>query len=562
MIACSNLSLRFGKKVLFEEVTLKFKPGYVYGIIGANGAGKSTFLKILTGELKPTSGTVSLDSGVKMGWLRQDHYAFDESTVLDTVLMGNKELYDVMKEKDDLYAKPDMTEKDGERAAELEIRFGEMDGYSAESTAGELLEGLGLPSDQHSLKMKQLTGGWKLRVLLAQILFAKPDLLLLDEPTNHLDIASINWLEQYLGEHDGTIILVSHDRHFLNNICTHMVDIDRQKATIYTGNYDFFTQASAGVIDAKQNENARREQRAAELKTFIARFSANASKSKQATSRFKMLDKLASEMEEILPSSRQYPRFLFKPKKDLGKDLVELVGLNKSFGPSAGSGQAPNVVLNNVTLALSGGDKIAVIGPNGVGKTTFLRTLLGAYQGEDKGDLAGRGLPADSGKINWGKSVFLNYMPQDTKEELTQDLDMVTWLKTWGPNEENQTIRGYLGRMLFSGEQQEKSVKVLSGGECQRLFLSRIMLLGGNVLVLDEPSNHMDLESIESLGKSLSEFNGGVIVTSHDQDLISRMANRVLELRMDGSWWDFKGSYAEYQAAAEELRKKNKKAKV
>ncbi|HTB33549.1 MAG TPA: ATP-binding cassette domain-containing protein, partial [bacterium] len=348
MIACSNLSLRFGKKVLFEEVTLKFKPGYVYGIIGANGAGKSTFLKILTGELKPTSGTVSLDSGVKMGWLRQDHYAFDENTVLDTVLMGNKELYDVMKEKDDLYAKPDMTEKDGERAAELEIRFGEMDGYSAESTAGELLEGLGLPSGQHALKMKQLTGGWKLRVLLAQILFAKPDLLLLDEPTNHLDIASINWLEQYLGEHDGTIILVSHDRHFLNNICTHMVDIDRQKATIYTGNYDFFTQASAGAIDAKQNENARREQRAAELKTFIARFSANASKSKQATSRFKMLDKLASEMEEILPSSRQYPRFLFKPKKDLGKDLVEVEGLNKSFGKQD--------VLKDVSLALSGGD--------------------------------------------------------------------------------------------------------------------------------------------------------------------------------------------------------------
>jgi ATPase subunit of ABC transporter with duplicated ATPase domains len=554
VIACSNLSLRFGKKVLFEEVTLKFKPGYVYGIIGANGAGKSTFLKILTGELKPTSGTVSLDSGVKMGWLRQDHYAFDENTVLDTVLMGNKELYDVMKEKDDLYAKPDMTEKDGERAAELEIRFGEMDGYSAESTAGELLEGLGLPSGQHALKMKQLTGGWKLRVLLAQILFAKPDLLLLDEPTNHLDIASINWLEQYLGEHDGTIILVSHDRHFLNNICTHMVDIDRQKATIYTGNYDFFTQASAGAIDAKQNENARREQRAAELKTFIARFSANASKSKQATSRFKMLDKLASEMEEILPSSRQYPRFLFKPKKDLGKDLVEVEGLNKSFGKQD--------VLKDVSLALSGGDKIAVIGPNGVGKTTFLRTLLGAYQGEDKGDLVGRGLPADSGKVNWGKSVMLNYMPQDTKEELTQDLDMVTWLKTWGPNEEIQTIRGFLGRMLFSGEQQEKSVKVLSGGECQRLFLARMMLLNGNALILDEPSNHMDLEGIESLSKALEEFPGGVLFTSHDQDLIGKVANRILELRPDGTWWDFKGPYSEFQVALEQQRKAAKKAKV
>ena len=553
MIACSNLTLRFGKKILFEDVSLKFKPGYIYGIIGANGAGKSTFLKILTNEIKPTSGTVSLDSGVKMGWLRQDHYAFDDLSVLDTVLTGNRELYDVMKEKDALYAKGDMTEKDGERAAELEIRFGEMDGYSAESTAGELLEGLGLPSDQHGKLMKQLTGGWKLRVLLAQILFAKPDLLLLDEPTNHLDIASINWLEQYLGEHDGTIILVSHDRHFLNNICTHMVDIDRQKITIYTGNYDFFVQASSGVLDAKQTENARREQRAAELKTFIARFSANASKSKQATSRFKMLDKLASEMEEILPSSRQYPRILLKPRKDAGKDMVEVEGLSKSFDGKP--------VLKDISLALSGGEKLAVIGPNGVGKTTFLRCLLGAYQGEDKGDLAGRGLAMDSGKAVWGKSVLLNYMPQDTKEELVEDRDMVTWLKAWGPNDEIQTIRGYLGRMLFSGEQQEKSVKVLSGGECQRVFLARMMLLGGNTLILDEPSNHMDLESIESLSKTLEEFPGSVLFTSHDQDLIAKVATRILELRPDGTWWDFKGPYAEYQQAQEQ-EKRNSRKKV
>jgi ATPase subunit of ABC transporter with duplicated ATPase domains len=554
VIACSNLTLRFGKKILFEDVSLKFKPGYIYGIIGANGAGKTTFLKILTQEIKPTAGTVSLDSGVKMGWLRQDHYAFDDLSVIDTVLMGKRELYDVLKEKDALYAKPEMTEKDGERAAELEIRFGEMDGYSAEASAGELLEGLGLQSDQHSLLMKQLTGGWKLRVLLAQILFAKPDLLLLDEPTNHLDIAAINWLEQYLVEHDGTIILVSHDRHFLNNICTHMVDIDRQKITIYTGNYDFFVQASAGVMDAKQNENKRREQRAAELKTFIARFSANASKSKQATSRFKMLDNLANEMEEILPTSRQYPRILFKPKKEPGKDLVEVEGLNKGFNGKA--------VLKDITLALSGGEKLAVIGPNGVGKTTFLRCLLGAYTGEDKGDLAGRGLSADSGKISWGKSVFLNYMPQDTKEELTEDLDMVTWLKAWGPNDEIQTIRGYLGRMLFSGEQQEKSVKVLSGGECQRIFLARMMLLAGNTLILDEPSNHMDLESIESLSKTLEEFPGSVLFTSHDQDLIGKVATRILELRPDGSWWDFKGPYAEYQQALEQEKRNKKKAKV
>jgi len=554
VISANNLTLRFGKKILFEDVNIKFKPGYVYGIIGANGAGKSTFLKILTGELKPTEGQVSLDGGVTMGWLRQDHYVFDEFTVIDAVLMGKKELYDVMKEKDALYAKPDMTEKEGERAADLEIRFGEMDGYSAESTAGALLEGLGLPSSEHGKLMKQLTGGWKLRVLLAQILFAQPPLLLLDEPTNHLDIASINWLEQYLAEHDGTIILVSHDRHFLNNVCTHMVDIDRQKATIYTGNYDFFTMASRASLDAKSTENARREARAAELKTFIARFSANASKSKQATGRYKMLDKLSEEMEEILPSSRQYPRFLMKPRKDLGKDLVDIQGLTKSFDG--------NVVIKDLTMTIAGNEKLAVIGPNGVGKTTLLRCLVEAFKGEDKGDLAGRGLKADSGKIEWGKSVLLSYMPQDTKEELTEDLSMVTWLKTWGPNEDMQTIRGYLGRMLFSGEQQEKSVKVLSGGECQRLFLARMMLLGGNTLVLDEPSNHMDLESIESLSKSLEEFPGAVIVTSHDQDLISKVATRILELRPDGSWWDFKGPYAEYQVALEADKKaRNKKNK-
>jgi ATPase subunit of ABC transporter with duplicated ATPase domains len=553
LISCSNLTLRFGKKTLFENVTLKFKPGYVYGIIGANGAGKSTFLKILTGELKPTEGQVNLDSGVKMGWLRQDHYAFDEYTVLDTVLMGRKELYEILKEKEALYAKPQMTEEEGERAAELEIKFGEMDGYSAEAQAGELLEGLGLQSSEHGKLMKQLTGGWKLRVLLAQILFAQPDLLLLDEPTNHLDIAAINWLEQYLGEHDGTIILVSHDRHFLNNVCTHMVDIDRQKITIYTGNYDFFVRASQSAIEAKENENARREARAAELKAFIARFSANASKSKQATSRFKMLEKLAGEMEEILPSSRQYPRFLLKPRKALGKDLLEVEGLSKGFDGKT--------VLKDLSFMLSGGEKLAIIGPNGVGKSTLLRCLLQAYDGEDKGDLAGRGLQADAGKIVWGKSVLLNYMPQDTKEELSEDRDMVTWLKTWGPQEEIQTIRGYLGRMLFSGEQQEKSVKVLSGGECQRLFLARMMLLGGNTLMLDEPSNHMDLESIEALSKALEEFPGSVIFTSHDQDLIGKVATRILELRPDGSWWDFKGSYAEYQQAAEAEKRNKRKGK-
>ena len=552
MISVSGLSLRFGKKVLFDSVTLKFRPGLVYGMVGANGAGKTTFLKILSGEIKPSEGQVVLDPGVKMGMLRQDHYTFDNQTVIDTVLMGNQELHQIEKEKDALYAKPEMTEKEAERAADLEIRFGELDGYSSASRAGELLAGLNIETESHNKLMKELTGGWKVRVLLAQILYAKPDLLLLDEPTNALDIASINWLEEYLNDYEGTIIMVSHDRHFLNRTCTSMVDIDRQKITFYPGNYDFFVAASQAAVGAQESENAQKERRAAQLKDFIARFSANASKSKQATSRYKMLEKL--EVTEIVPSSRQYPRFLLKPKAELGKDLVEVIGLNQSYGELK--------VLTDMNFALANGDKCAVLGPNGVGKTTLLRTLISAYQNEDNNEVAPKGLAPQSGKINWGKSARVNYMPQDTKEELTQDMSMVTWLRQWGPNLEEQAIRGFLGRMLFSGEQQDKSVKVLSGGECQRLFLARIMLVGGNVLVLDEPSNHMDLESIESLGKALEEFTGGVIVTSHDQDLIERFANRVLELRSDGSWLDFKGSYAEYQVAAEEYKKKMKKSKV
>jgi ATPase subunit of ABC transporter with duplicated ATPase domains len=554
VISVSGLTLRFGKKVLFESVTLKFRPGLVYGIIGANGAGKSTFLKVLTGEIKPSEGQVVLDPGVKMGMLRQDHYSFDDKTVLDTVLMGNEELYKIEKEKDALYAKPNMTDKEAEKAAELEIRFGELDGYAASARAGELLDGLGIDTDKHNKLMKELTGGWKVRVLLAQILYAKPDLLLLDEPTNALDIASINWLEDYLNDYEGTIIIVSHDRHFLNRTCTYMVDIDRQKITFYPGNYDFFVSASQGAVDAKLSENAQKEKRIAQLKEFIARFGANASKSAQATSRYKMLEKI--ELVEIVPTSRQYPRFLLKPKAELGKDLVEVQNLSKSYGELA--------VLKDLSFSLANGDKLAVIGPNGVGKTTLLKCLISAYQNEEPAanEVAPKGTAPDQGQVSWGKSVRVNYMPQDTKEELTEEKDMVTWLRQWGPNEEAQTIRGFLGRMLFSGEQQDKSVRVLSGGECQRLFLSRIMLLGGNTLVLDEPSNHMDLESIEALGKALAEFKGGVIVTSHDQDLISRCATRILELRLDGTWWDFKGDYQEYQAAAEELRKKSKRAKT
>jgi len=555
VISVSGLSLRFGKKVLFDGVTLKFRPGLVYGIIGANGAGKTTFLKILSGEIKPSEGQIVLDPGVKMGMLRQDHYTFNESTVLDTVLMGNEELYKIEKEKDALYSKPNMTEKEAERAAELEIRFGELDGYSAASKAGELLEGLGIATESHPKLMKELTGGWKVRVLLAQILYAKPDLLLLDEPTNSLDIASINWLEGYLNDYEGTIIMVSHDRHFLNRTCTYMVDIDRQKITLYPGNYDFFVAASQAAVDAKENENAQKERRASQLKDFIARFSANASKSAQATSRARLLEKI--ELEQIVPTSRQYPRLYFKEKQSAGKDILNVKSLCKSYGALK--------VLDKISFIIGNGDKIALIGPNGIGKTTLIKCLLGSYVAEGGGTpaLAQWGLKADAGQAVWGSTVRLSSMPQDVKEELTQDMTALEWLRQFAPLEEGQVIRGMLGRMLFSGEEQDKSVKVLSGGECQRMVLSRLMLEGGNVLLLDEPTNHMDLESIESLSQALSDYTGTVLFASHDQDLISKVATRILELKPDGTYADFKGNYTEYlDYSAAEAKRAKEKAKV
>ena len=552
MISVSALTLRFGKRVLFEGVTIKFKPGYVYGVIGANGAGKSTLLKVLSGELKPSEGQIALDAGVKMGMLRQDHYQFDPHTALDTVKMGNEKLYKIEKEKDALYAKGDMTDAEAERAGNLEIEFGDLDGYTADSRAGELLEGLSVPTAMHQRPMKELQGGLKVRVLLAQILYAHPDLLLLDEPTNHLDIDSINWLENYITDYEGTVILVSHDRHFLNNVCTHMVDVDRHTATIYTGNYDYFVMASQAAIDAKLGENSRKEQRAGELKEFIARFSANASKSKQATSRAKMLEKM--EFEEIAPSTRQYPRFALKAQKELGKDLVTVNGLSKIF-------KEGETILKNLSFHMAGGEKLAIIGPNGVGKTTLLRCLIAAFEdGELPKHLqvSPLGLKVDEGSVKWGKSVDINWMPQDTAEELTDELGMIQWLNQWDTKKDQGEIRSYLGRMLFSGEQQEKSIKVLSGGERQRLWLSKVMLLGGNTLILDEPSNHMDLEGIEALGKALSEFPGSVIVTSHDQDLISHVATRILELRPGGEWVDFKGRYQEFVEASNSKKGKKK----
>ena len=540
MLSVNNLTLRFGNKVLFDQVSVKFNPGYCYGLIGANGAGKTTFLKILSGEIQADEGEVALDRGVKMGVLKQDQYGYEDQTVLDTVLMGHEDLWRVQQERDALYAKPKLTDQEGHRAAELEAEFGEMDGYTITARAGELLEGLGIETEKHEWKMKQLAGGWKLRVLLAQVLYSRPDLLLLDEPTNHLDIKSIDWLEDYLNAYEGTLLVISHDRHFLNHICTHIADVDRQKVTIYTGNYDFFMHASQQALDTKMKENDRKEKRIAELKEFIARFSANASKSAQATSRGKLVEKI--ELEEIIPSSRQYPRFALKSKEGSGKDILSVRNLSKSYGKEN--------VLHGVNLLVGRGEKIVVIGANGLGKTTFLKCLLGAYRPEFPVlyDLAQCGHVSDKGSVlKWGGTVRLSSMPQDAREELTRDMTMLEWLRQYVPStEETQSLRATLGRMLFSGEQQDKNVLVLSGGECQRMMLARMMAEGGNVLILDEPTNHMDLESIESLSKALDEFEGTVFFSSHDQDLISKVATRILELKPDGTYVDFQGKYSDY----------------
>jgi len=536
MISAKDITLRFGKKTLFDKVTVKFNPGYCYGLIGANGAGKSTFMKILSGEIKPDEGEIAVDRGVKVAVLKQDQYAYDEYTVLETVLMGREDLWKVQQEKDALYAKSEMTHDEGIRAAELESHFGDMDGYTITAAAGELLEGLGVETAKHDWKMKQLTGGWKVRVLLAQVLYAKPDVLLLDEPTNNLDIRTIDWLEEYLNSYEGTIIVISHDRHFLNHICTHIADVDREKVTVYSGNYDYFTAASKQNLDAKMTENVRKEKQIAELKAFVARFSANASKSAQATSRARLLEKI--ELEQIIPSTRQYPRLFFKEKQPAGKDVLNVKSISKSYGDQK--------VLQKISFIVGNGDKIAVIGPNGVGKTTLVKCLVGSYHAEGS-DLAQWGVKIDEGQAAWGSTVRLSSMPQDVKEELTRDMTALEWLRQFAPLEEGQVIRGMLGRMLFTGEEQDKNVKVLSGGECQRMVLSRLMLEGGNVLIMDEPTNHMDLESIESLSTALAEYTGTVVFTSHDQDLIGKVANRILELRPDGTFTDFKGSYAEYE---------------
>lgn len=511
MITVTNVTLRYGKRALFEDVNIKFTPGNCYGLIGANGAGKSTFLKILSGELEPNKGEVSITPGERLAVLKQNHFEYEEVEVLKTVIMGHARLFQIMEEKDALYAKPDFSEEDGMRAAELEGEFQDLDGWQAESDAAELLIGLGIPKDLHDLKMKELDGNQKVRVLLAQALFGNPNILLLDEPTNHLDIESINWLENFLAKFEGTVIVVSHDRHFLNQVCTHIADIDFGKIQLYVGNYDFWYESSQLALKLVREQNKKTEEKRKELEEFIRRFSANASKSKQATSRKKMLEKL--QLEDIKPSTRKYPFIKFTPEREAGKQLLTVDRINKTI-----DGQQ---VLNNISFTVNKGDKIAFVGPNGIAKTTLFQILMGEIE-------------ADSGEFSWGITTSQAYFPKDNSAYFDTDLNLVDWLRQYSKDQDESYIRGFLGRMLFSGEEALKKASVLSGGEKVRCMLSKMMMSGGNVLILDEPTNHLDLESITALNNGLIDFDGTILFVSHDHQFVQTIANRIIEITPNG----------------------------
>ncbi len=512
MISTTNVTLAYGKRVLFKDVNIKFAPGNCYGLIGANGAGKSTFLKILSGEIEADSGTVSVGSKERIAVLRQDHFAFDEDTVLNTVIMGHKELYTIMNERDALYAKPDFSEEDGIRSGELEVEFAEMDGYDAEPEAAVLLNHLDIPETLHGKKMKELEGGEKVRVLLAQALFGNPDVLLLDEPTNNLDIKSIAWLEEFLYRFQNTVIVVSHDRHFMNQVCTHIADIDFGQIAVYVGNYDFWYQASQLNLKQKQAENKKVTNRANELKAFIQRFSSNASKSKQATSRKKLLEKLT--IEDMPVSSRKYPFICFTPERSCGNVILEVENISKTIDGEK--------VLNDVSFTVNGGDKIAFMGDNSVAKTTLFQILAGE-------------LEPDSGSFRWGVTITQSYFPKEHSSFFKGDCTLIQWLLQFAPPTEGESFaRSFLGRMLFSGEEATKKIGVLSGGEKVRCMLSRMMLAASNVLMLDEPTNHLDLESITALNDSLVKFPEVVLFTSHDHEFVNTVANRIIEITPAG----------------------------
>ena len=536
VLVAANITMQFGAKPLFENVNVKFGEGYRYGLIGANGAGKSTFMKILCGALDPSAGNVSKEKYERMSYLRQDQFGFEDIRVLDVVLMGHEEMWACMSEKDAIYANPEATEDDYMHAAELESKFAEYDGYTAESRAGELLMGVGIPIEQHNGPMREVAPGWKLRVLLCQALFANPDILLLDEPTNNLDINTIRWLEDVLNNRESTMIIISHDRHFLNQVCTHMADLDYGKVTIYPGNYDDFMEASTQARERQSNANAKAKERIAELQTFVRRFSANASKAKQATSRVKLIEKL--KPEDVKPSSRQYPwiRFDYDEKDKLHRQAVEVENISFAYEGSE------RKIFNNLSFTINAGERIAVIGENGVGKTTLLKLLMGEVQPQ-------------FGAIKWAEKAKPGYYSQDHSALFQSETSLTDWISEYvraGGYEGGDVetlIRGTLGRLLFSGDEVKKPVNVISGGEQGRMLFGKLMLLHSNVLIMDEPTNHLDMESIESLNTGLEKFPGTLVFVSHDREFVSSLSTRVFEVKSDGKIVDYLGGYEDYLAS-------------
>ncbi len=534
MISANNVSLRLGKKALFEDVNIKFTEGNCYGLIGANGAGKSTFLKILTGELEPTSGDVVITPGERLSFLKQDHFRYDEYTVLDTVIMGNERLYEVSKEKDAIYMKEDFTDEDGIRASELEAEFAEMDGWNAESDAATLLNGLGIPAEEHYNLMKDLPGALKVKVLLAQALFGNPDILLLDEPTNHLDLDAIAWLEEFLINFDNTVIVVSHDRYFLNKVCTHTADIDYGKIQLYAGNYDFWYESSQLLIKQMKEANKKKEEKIKELQEFISRFSANASKSKQATSRKRALEKI--QLDEMKPSSRKYPYIDFRPNREIGNEVLEVHNISKTIDGEK--------VLNDVSFIMGHDDKIAFVGSNELAKTTLFKILAGEME-------------PDEGNYKWGVTTSQSYFPKDNTAIFGDNgLAITDWLTQFSEIKDATYVRGFLGRMLFAGEDGMKRMKVLSGGERVRVLLSRMMIEGSNSLILDEPTDHLDMESITALNNGLIKFPGVLLFASRDHQVVQTTANRIIEFMPDGTIIDKITTYDEYLESDEMARKR------
>lgn len=532
MISANNVTLRLGKRALFEDVNIKFTEGNCYGLIGANGAGKSTFLKILSGELEPTNGEVIMNDGERLSVLQQDHFKYDEYMVLDTVIMGNRRLYDIMKEKDAIYAKEDFSDEDGIRASELEAEFAEMDGWNAESDAATLLNGLGVDTDIHYKMMSELDGNLKVKVLLAQALFGNPDVLLLDEPTNHLDLDAIAWLEEFLINFENTVIVVSHDRYFLNKVCTHIADIDYAKIQLYAGNYDFWYESSQLMIKQMKEANKKKEEKIKELQDFIQRFSANASKSKQATSRKRALEKI--QLDEIRPSSRKYPYIDFRPKREIGNEVLTVSNISKTIDGVK--------VLDNISFTVGHDDKIAFVGPNTIATTTLFRILAGEEE-------------PDEGSYKWGVTTSQGYFPKDNTKEFDNDLVIADWLAQYSDDKDATYVRGFLGRMLFAGEDGVKKVKVLSGGEKVRCLLSKLMIMGSNVLILDEPTNHLDMESITALNNGLIKFPGVCLFACQDHQFVQTTANRIMELTNTGLI-DKQTTYDEYLANDELARKR------